>query len=231
MGVAPGGAAQAMLGLDWQHRTGFAAAALTAAVPVIAMNTENIELAYHTRQQTAIWLARPAEGGKKQFTVSTSAISIDVEVCYDSLVTRPVGKALYRRTRLAVALVYGGLPVLLYTRLARPAPPPAPARPASLAAATHTAVYTECGAAGAAGLGRATVAWLEGRADTDQLRLGQRTPALHLVTDKMLWVPIVTKTKHLTTLQEVLAAAAEAGRHLHPPASLPPGLQDTSLCH
>ena len=55
VGVAPGGAAQAMLGLDWQHRTGFAAAALTAAVPVIAMNTENIELAYHTRQQTAIW--------------------------------------------------------------------------------------------------------------------------------------------------------------------------------
>lgn len=46
VGVAPGGAGQAMLGLDWHHRRGYALVAARAAVPVLTLNTDNIDLAY-----------------------------------------------------------------------------------------------------------------------------------------------------------------------------------------
>ena len=84
VGVAPGGGRQAMLGLDWGDRRGYAIAADTARVPVIVMYTENINLAYTTT--TFSW---------------------------------PVSYILYLSTRIAVAPVYGGLPVQLTSKLSR----------------------------------------------------------------------------------------------------------------
>ena len=46
VGVAPGGAGQAMLGLDWHHRRGYAAVAAQAGVGILTLQTENIDLAY-----------------------------------------------------------------------------------------------------------------------------------------------------------------------------------------
>ena len=46
VGVAPGGAGQAMLGLDWRHRRGFAVVAEQAGVNIVTVNTDNIDLAY-----------------------------------------------------------------------------------------------------------------------------------------------------------------------------------------
>ena len=54
VGVAPGGAGQAMLGLDWRHRRGYATVAALAGAPIITLNTANIDLAY-----TASPLTRP----------------------------------------------------------------------------------------------------------------------------------------------------------------------------
>ena len=84
MGVAPGGGKQAMLGIGWGKRRGYAVAAATARVPVVIMYTENIDLAY-----------------------STTSLSW------------PFSYLLYLSTRIAVAPVYGGLPVQLTTKLAK----------------------------------------------------------------------------------------------------------------
>ena len=46
VGVAPGGAGQAMLGLDWRHRRGYAVVAGQAGVNILTLNTDNIDLAY-----------------------------------------------------------------------------------------------------------------------------------------------------------------------------------------
>ena len=84
VGVAPGGGKQAMLGIGWGKRRGYAVAAATARVPVVIMYTENIDLAY-----------------------STTSLSW------------PFSYLLYLSTRIAVAPVYGGLPVQLTTKLAK----------------------------------------------------------------------------------------------------------------
>ena len=85
VGVAPGGGKQAMLGLGWGRRRGYAIAAATARVPIVTMYTENINLAY-----------------------STTSFSW------------PFSYLLYLSTRIAIAPVYGGLPVLLTSKLAKP---------------------------------------------------------------------------------------------------------------
>ena len=46
VGVAPGGAGQSMLGLDWGHRIGYAVVGVKARVPVITLVTDNIDSAY-----------------------------------------------------------------------------------------------------------------------------------------------------------------------------------------
>jgi hypothetical protein len=85
VGVAPGGGKQAMLGMGWARRRGYAVAAVTARAPVIAMYTENLNLAY-----------------------STTSFSW------------PFSYLLYLSTRIAIAPVYGGLPVQLKSKLAKP---------------------------------------------------------------------------------------------------------------
>ena len=52
VGVAPGGAGQAMLGLDWNHRRGYAQVAALAQAPIITLNTANIDLAYTASSMT-----------------------------------------------------------------------------------------------------------------------------------------------------------------------------------
>ena len=87
VGVAPGGGKQAMLGLGWGRRRGYAIAiaAATARVPIVTMYTDNINLAY-----------------------STTSFSW------------PFSYLLYLSTRIAIAPVYGGLPVQLTSKLAKP---------------------------------------------------------------------------------------------------------------
>ena len=55
VGVAPGGAGQSMLGLDWSHRRGYAVVGVKSRVPVLTLVTDNIDIAY-----TASSLTYPA---------------------------------------------------------------------------------------------------------------------------------------------------------------------------
>ena len=63
MGVAPGGAGQSMLGLDWAERRGYALAGVGAGpgVTIMTLVTENIDTAYIASPLTyslSLWLFR-----------------------------------------------------------------------------------------------------------------------------------------------------------------------------
>ena len=63
MGVAPGGAGQSMLGLDWAERRGYAVAGVGAGpgVSILTLVTDNIGTAYTSSPLTyclSLWLFR-----------------------------------------------------------------------------------------------------------------------------------------------------------------------------
>ena len=100
VGVAPGGAGQSMLGLDWGHRTGYAVVGVKARVPVITLVTDNIDSAY-----TASSLTYPVSYLLFRYTKVSQFIII-----YRRKLTK------YHH-QTALALVYGGLPVKLTSSL------------------------------------------------------------------------------------------------------------------
>ena len=63
MGVAPGGAGQSMLGLDWAERRGYAVTGVGAGpgVSILTLVTDNIGTAYTSSPLTyylSLWLFR-----------------------------------------------------------------------------------------------------------------------------------------------------------------------------
>ena len=98
VGVAPGGAGQSMLGLDWSHRRGYAVVGVKSRVPVLTLVTDNIDIAY-----TASSLTYPASYLVFRWVSPQTQLPPSVE--------------LFRCCKVALAPVYGGLPVKLTSEL------------------------------------------------------------------------------------------------------------------